>query len=47
MKNKKFYIALACILGIGLLITIAQLIYIVVVFPNASIIQFIAREWWV
>ena len=46
MIVKKFYIIFASILGIGLLITIAHVIYVCNVFENASIIQFIAREWW-
>ena len=46
MTNRKFYIIYGVIIGIGLILTIAHVIYACVNFPNASIIQFIAREWW-
>ena len=46
MSDKKFFIILFTIIGIGLAVTIAHAIYIYNVFGYSSIIQFIAREFW-
>lgn len=46
MEDRKFLILFGVIVGVGLLFTIIHLVYACVTYPNASIIQFIAREWW-
>ena len=46
MSDKKFFRILIAIIVVGLLVTALHLFYIVRAYPNASIIQFIAREWW-
>lgn len=47
MSNRKFFILFGIIVGIGLLLSIVHVIYLAQTYPNASIVQFIAREWWI
>lgn len=46
MSDKKFYIILSIVMGVLFLLTIGHVIYICTNYENASIIQFIAKEWW-
>lgn len=46
MSTKIFYRVLLIILAVCALFTLAHLGYILYVFPNASIIKFIANELW-
>ena len=46
MSDRKFIILFSIVLGICLIATIIHFVYIIATYENASIIQFIAREWW-
>jgi len=46
MKKRWFEILLGTVTGLGILATIAHLIYIIRAYQHCSIIQFIARELW-
>ena len=46
MKNKTFNILLALIIALGVIMTGALLIYTYYAYKDASIVSFIAREWW-
>ena len=46
MSDKRFFRILIAIIVLGLIVTALHMVYIVHSYENASIIQFIAREWW-
>ena len=46
MKHRTFSIRFYGLVGLGLLLTAAHLIYAWHAYEHASIIQFIARELW-
>ncbi len=46
MKDKTFKKALTIILIVGLLITVAHIIYAAYAYNNSSIIHFVSKEWW-
>lgn len=46
MSDKRFLRILITIIVLGLILTALHIVYIIHAYQNASIIQFIAREWW-
>ena len=46
MKDKVFYGVLFALLGIGVLVTLAHLAYMLYAYPNSSIIYFVSKELW-
>ena len=46
MKNRTFMIILSILIGVGTVLTIAHLGYVVYAYQHCSIIEFIARELW-
>lgn len=46
MKERTFTIILLAIIGIGLVLTIAHLLYVIYAYQHCSIIYFIAKELW-
>lgn len=46
MRSKTFHKVLLGLVAVGLLLTVAHLIYDVYAYQHASIIQFIAKELW-
>ncbi len=46
MKTKTFYIILAVVLAICVLLTVAHLAYAVYAYNHCSIIYFIPKELW-
>ena len=46
MSERTFLKILIIIAVIGVIVTVAHMIYICHAYPNSSIIQFVAREKW-
>ena len=46
MKHKTFYIALAVVLSLCVILTVAHLAYAIYAYNHCSIIYFIAKELW-
>lgn len=46
MKTKTFYIILAVVLAVCVILTVAHLAYAVYAYNHCSIIYFIAKELW-
>ena len=46
MKEKTFLTAVCLLVGLGVVLTLAHLLYIVYAYQHGSIIYFIANEIW-
>jgi hypothetical protein len=46
MKNRTFLILLSCLVGLGLLLTVAHFLYVLYAYQHCSIIYFIGKELW-
>ena len=46
MKDKLFYGILFTLIGIGTLITLSHVAYMIYAYPNSSIIYFVSKELW-
>lgn len=46
MKDKHFYVLLFALIGIGALLTLSHVAYMVYAYPNSSIIYFVSKELW-
>lgn len=46
MKDKTFKKIWIAVFAVGCMITVALAVYTAIAYSNASIIAFIANEWW-
>ena len=46
MGDRKFIRLMIIVVLLGMMATIAHCVFIYFAYQNSSIIQFIAREWW-